>query len=105
MELRPPEQPNAPGAQRTSKSVTAPPRSKVSRDERGRVLKRERVMVSKVAVRAAQLLGAVRRGSELAIDAFLVATADVHRGALIATVDVRDLRRLAGHAHGVRIAC
>lgn len=70
-------------------------------------LRRERVLVypvdSQVAVRAGQLLGAVHRGSELAIDAFVVAKADLLGGALIATVDVQDLRRLAAHAHAVRI--
>ena len=50
-----------------------------------------------------QLLGAVRRGSELAVDAFVVAKADLLGGALIATVDVRDLQRLATHALGVRV--
>jgi hypothetical protein len=45
-----------------------------------------------------------RPGSELAIDAFVVAAADVHGGALIATFDIDDLHLLAGHAHGVRIA-
>jgi predicted nucleic acid-binding protein len=70
-------------------------------------LKRERVMVrpvdSKVGVRAGQLLGAVRRGSELAVDAFVVAAADVEGGALIATVDVDDMQRLASHARNVRV--
>lgn len=70
-------------------------------------LRRERVLVypvdSQVAVRAGQLLGAVRRGSELAIDAFVVAKADLLGGALIATVDVLDMQRLATHAHAVRV--
>jgi predicted nucleic acid-binding protein len=70
-------------------------------------MKRERVLVypvdSQVAVRAGQLLGAVRRGSEMAIDAFVVAAAEVHGGALIATVDIRDMQRLAAHAQAVRV--
>jgi predicted nucleic acid-binding protein len=70
-------------------------------------LKRERIMVrpvdSKVGVRAGQLLGAVRRGSEHAVDAFVVAVADIEGGAVIATVDTDDLRRLASHATNVRV--
>jgi predicted nucleic acid-binding protein len=70
-------------------------------------LRRERVQVwpvdTRVAVRAGQLLGAVRRGSELAVDAFLVAVADLAGGAVIATVDVDDLRRLAARAHNVQV--
>lgn len=70
-------------------------------------LKRERILVwpvdSKVGVRAGRLLGAVRRGSELAVDAFVVAVADIEGGALIATVDVEDMRRLAAHANSVRV--
>ena len=71
-------------------------------------LKRERVLVypvdSKVGVRAGKLLGAVRRGSELAVDAFIVAVADIEGGALIASVDVDDIRRLAAHASRVRVS-
>jgi predicted nucleic acid-binding protein len=70
-------------------------------------LRRERVLVypvdSQVAVRAGRLLGAVRRGSELAVDAFVVAKADLLGGALIATVDVQDMQRLATHARAVRV--
>jgi predicted nucleic acid-binding protein len=70
-------------------------------------MKRERVLVypvdSQVAVRAGQLLGAVHRGSEMAVDAFVVAAAEIHGGALIATVDTRDLQRLAAHARAVRV--
>src|SRR5262245_21680524 len=54
-------------------------------------LRRERLEVhpvdSRVGVRAGQLLGAVRRGSELAVDAFVVAVADLEGGAVIATAD------------------
>jgi predicted nucleic acid-binding protein len=71
-------------------------------------LRRERVEVhvvdSRVGVRAGQLLGATRAGSELAIDAFCVAVADLAGGAIIATTDPADLRRLAGHATRVMIA-
>ncbi len=70
-------------------------------------LKRERVLVhavdARVGVRAGQLLGAVRRGSALAIDAFLIAVADLAGGAVVATVDVKDLKLLASHAPNVRI--
>jgi predicted nucleic acid-binding protein len=71
-------------------------------------LRRERVQVypvdSRVGVRAGQLLGAARSGSALAIDAFLVAVADLAGGAVIATVDTDDLERLAGHASSVNVA-
>jgi predicted nucleic acid-binding protein len=70
-------------------------------------LTRERVLVrpvdSKVGVRAGRLLGAVRRGSEHAVDAFVVAVADIEGGAVVATVDLEDLRRLASHATHVRV--
>ena len=68
-------------------------------------LRRERVEVypvdSRVGVRAGQLLGAVRAGSEQAVDAFVVAVADLAGGAVIATVDAADMNRLAGHASHV----
>lgn len=68
-------------------------------------LRRERVEVhpvdTRVGVRAGQLLGATRSGSEHAVDAFVVATADLAGGAVIATVDVRDVARLAAHAKNV----
>lgn len=71
-------------------------------------LRRERVEVhpvdSRVGVRAGQLLGAIGAGSELAIDAFLVADADLRKGAVIATSDTEDLTRLASAATRVRIA-
>lgn len=43
----------------------------------------------------------VEAGSELAVDAFLIAVADLAGGAVVATVDLRDLRRLAAHTTGV----
>jgi predicted nucleic acid-binding protein len=71
-------------------------------------LRRERVLVHPVdtaaGVRAGRLLGASRRGSECAIDAFLVAVAELAGGAVIATVDTDDLRALAAHAKGVVVA-
>jgi hypothetical protein len=71
-------------------------------------LRRERVQVypvdSRVGVRAGQLLGAAKSGSTLAIDAFLVAVADLAGGAVVATVDTDDLERLAGHASSVSVA-
>ncbi len=71
-------------------------------------LRRERVQVydvdARVGVRAGQLLGRVRAGSEMAVDAFTVAIADLAGGAVVATADPRDLRRLASHATHVRVA-
>lgn len=71
-------------------------------------LRRERVEVypvdSRVGIRAGQLLGAAHAGSELAVDAFVVAVADLAGGAVIATVDVQDLSTLASHAKRVAVA-
>lgn len=71
-------------------------------------LRRERVEVhsvdSRVGVRAGQLLGKVRVGSEMAVDAFTVAVADLAGGAIIATSDRRDLDRLAMYATRVVVA-
>jgi predicted nucleic acid-binding protein len=71
-------------------------------------LRRERVKVypvdSRVGVRAGRLLGSVGAGSEMAVDAFTVAVGDLEGGAVIATTDARDLRRLAGYAERVTIA-
>ena len=68
-------------------------------------LKRERVLVqpvdTRVGVRAGQMLGRVRAGSEMAVDAFTVAVADLAGGALVATTDPDDLERLAVHATNV----
>ncbi|MGH3889218.1 MAG: PIN domain-containing protein [Pseudonocardiaceae bacterium] len=70
-------------------------------------LRRERVMVhpvdTRVGVRAGQLLGRVGAGSELAVDAFLIAVADLAGGAVVATIDLSDLRRLATYTTGVSI--
>lgn len=71
-------------------------------------LRRERVEVypvdTRVGVRAGQLLGATRSGSEHAVDAFVVAVADLTGGAVIATVDPRDMNRFATHSADVVIA-
>jgi predicted nucleic acid-binding protein len=71
-------------------------------------LRRERVQVlpvdTRVGVRAGQLLGRIRAGSEMAVDAFSVAAADLAGGAIIATTDPRDLKRLAAYATSVVIA-
>lgn len=71
-------------------------------------LRRERVEVhpvdSRVAVRAGQLLGACGAGSDLAIDAFVVAVTDLAGGAVVATGDAKDLRQLASHATAVAVA-
>jgi len=71
-------------------------------------LRRERIEVhpvdSRVGVRAGQLLGRIGAGSAMAVDAFTVAVADLAGGAMIATVDPKDLKRLASHATGVTIA-
>jgi predicted nucleic acid-binding protein len=71
-------------------------------------LRRERVEVypvdTRVGVRAGQLLGSIGEGSERAIDAFIVAVADLGGGAIVATVDVEDLELLAGPASNVVVA-
>ena len=65
-------------------------------------LTRERVQVravdARIGIRAGQLLGRTRAGSDLAVDAFTVAAADLAGGAVIATTDLDDLERLAAHA-------
>lgn len=70
-------------------------------------LRRERVEVhpvdTRTGVRAGQLLGSTHAGSDLAIDAFLVAAADLLGGAVIATTDPDDLHRLADHATHVAV--
>jgi len=71
-------------------------------------LRRERVEVhpvdTRVGVRAGQLLGRVGAGSEMAVDAFTVAVADLAGGAVVATADPRDFERLAAHAGRVAVA-
>ncbi|HET7489471.1 MAG TPA: PIN domain-containing protein [Acidimicrobiales bacterium] len=71
-------------------------------------LRRERVQVypidSQVGVRAGELLGQSGRSSADAVDAFLVAVADLRGGAVIATVDVDDIGRFAVLASGVQVA-
>lgn len=71
-------------------------------------LRRERVQVypvdTRTGVRAGQLLGSIDAGSELAVDAFVVAVADLAGGAVVASVDVADLERLAVHARRVVVA-
>lgn len=71
-------------------------------------LRRERVEVhsvdTRVGVRAGQLLGKVQSGSDMAVDAFTVAVADLAGGAIIVTTDPKDLRRLAAYAERVVIA-
>ena len=57
-----------------------------------------------VGVRAGQLLGKVGAGSEMAVDAFTVAVADLAGGAVVATSDRRDLERLAAYAGHVAVA-
>lgn len=70
-------------------------------------LRRERVVVhpvdARVGVQAGRRLGRAGAGSEMAVDAFLVAVADLAGGALVATVDVNDLGRLAGHLSHVSL--
>lgn len=51
-----------------------------------------------------RLLGRANAGSGLAVDAFVVGVADLAGGAVIATVDPVDLRRLARHATAVAVA-
>jgi predicted nucleic acid-binding protein len=70
-------------------------------------LRRERVEVhpvdTRVGVRAGQLLGAAALGSEQAVDAFVVAVADLQGGAVIATVDKDDMERLGQYATNVQV--
>jgi hypothetical protein len=70
-------------------------------------LRSERVLVHSVdtrtGVRAGQLLGACRFDSTRAIDAFVVATGDLAGGAVVATVDIDDLRALADFAGRVAV--
>jgi predicted nucleic acid-binding protein len=70
-------------------------------------LRRERVQVhpvdTRTGVRAGQLLGAARRRPDVAVDAFVVAVADLAGGAVIATVDVDDMSALASHAKDVKV--
>ena len=49
-------------------------------------------------------LDRVGAGSEMAVDAFTVAVADLAGGAVVATGDPDDLRRLAAHAKAVAVA-
>lgn len=71
-------------------------------------LRRERVEVypvdTRVGVRGGQLLGAIGAGSESAVDAFIVAVADLAGGAVIASVDTTDLESLAAHASNIVVA-
>jgi predicted nucleic acid-binding protein len=70
-------------------------------------LRRERVEVhpvdTRTGVRAGQLLGSVGAGSEMAVDAFLIAAGDILGGAVVATVDPGDLRSLATYATRVTV--
>lgn len=70
-------------------------------------LRRERVGVhpvdTRVGVRGGQLLGGAGLGPDCAVDAFVVAAADLSGGAVVATADEGDLRRLAEHATAVRV--
>jgi predicted nucleic acid-binding protein len=70
-------------------------------------LRRERVDVRpvdrRVVIRAGQLLGRIGSGSELAVDAFVVAVAELAGGAVVATTDGRDVRLLAESARHVRV--
>lgn len=61
-------------------------------------------MDTRVGVRAGQLLGATRAGSEMAVDAFIVAVADLAGGAVIATSDPKGIKRFAVHATKVAVA-
>jgi hypothetical protein len=70
-------------------------------------LRRARVQVhpvdTRTGVRAGQLLGAARRRSDVAVDAFVVAVADLAGGAVIATVDCVDMNALASYAKDVKV--
>ncbi|MDP9441036.1 MAG: PIN domain-containing protein, partial [Actinomycetota bacterium] len=70
-------------------------------------VRRERVVVhpvdTRVGVRAGQLLGSAGAGSDRAIDAFVVAVADLEGGAVVATVDTEDIELLAPYASNVAV--
>lgn len=70
-------------------------------------LRRERIEVhtvdTRVGVRAGQLLGRVQARSALAVDAFLIAVADLAGGAVVATCDPDDLRQLSEDMKAVTI--
>lgn len=59
---------------------------------------------TRIGVRAGQLLGALRAGSDQVVDACLIAVADLEGGAIVVTVDTADLEALASHAVGVTVA-
>jgi hypothetical protein len=59
---------------------------------------------AKVGIRAGQLMGAARMAAANAVGAFVVAAGDIEGGALIATVDINDIGRLARHCSRVRVA-
>ncbi|HEX7135355.1 MAG TPA: hypothetical protein VF228_22460 [Iamia sp.] len=69
--------------------------------------RREAVEIAPVSLTlgatAGRLLGAVGAGSEMAVDAFLVATGDARRPARILTTDIGDLSALAAHARDVDV--
>jgi predicted nucleic acid-binding protein len=71
-------------------------------------VRRERVEVravdARAGVRAGQLLGSVGAGSEMAVDAFTVAVADLAGGAIIATSDTEDMQRLAAYGSRISVA-
>lgn len=58
-------------------------------------------MDARVAIRAGQMLGKLRAGSEMAVDAFTAAVADLEGGAVVATTDPDDLERVAEQAASV----
>jgi predicted nucleic acid-binding protein len=70
-------------------------------------LRREAVRVAEVTAPvgagAGRLLGAVGSGSEMAVDAFLVATADDRRPARILTTDGDDITALVAHTTAVDV--
>jgi predicted nucleic acid-binding protein len=59
---------------------------------------------TRVGVKAGQLLGSIRAGSEMAVDAFTIAVADLAGGAIVATTDPSDLKRLAAYTTRVIVA-
>lgn len=71
-------------------------------------MRRERLRVlpvdTRLAVRAGELLGAVGAGSEMAVDAFLVAAGALDPGTtLVVTGDPTDVGRLAEHTSDVTV--
>lgn len=95
------EQPVATSAAILAEVIRGHPRDAAVRN----ALRKESVRVvpvdARTAARAGELLQAIGAGSEHAVDAFLVATGDLHGLAKVLTVDTDDIGALAGYTTNV----